>query len=79
VRTTTSISTERSVQHHLQSCVSIIHKQTVISEKQYKSYAQLQQQQHPFNGPLSGTTWVSRYQKAKINLDFTEARDSGWQ
>jgi len=25
---------------------------------------------------LSGTTRVSRYQKGKINLDFTEARDS---
>ena len=23
--------------------------------------------------------WVSRYQKRKINLDFTEARDSEWQ
>ena len=32
---------------------------------------------HPLNGPLSGTTWVSRYQKGKTNLDFTEARDSG--
>ena len=32
---------------------------------------------HPFNGPLSGTTRVSRYQKGKTNLDFTEARDSG--
>jgi len=31
---------------------------------------------HPFNGPLSGTTQVSRYQKGKTNLDFTEARDS---
>jgi len=31
---------------------------------------------HPFNGPLSGTTWVSQYQKGKTNLDFTEARDS---
>jgi len=28
-----------------------------------------------FNGPLSGTTQVSRYQKGKTNLDFTEARD----
>ena len=28
----------------------------------------------PFNGPLSGTTQVSRY-----DLDFTEARDSEWQ
>jgi len=34
---------------------------------------------HPFNGPLSGTIRVSQYQKGKINLDFTEARDSEWQ
>ena len=33
----------------------------------------------PFNGPFSGTTRVSRYQKGKTNLDFTEARDSEWQ
>jgi len=33
----------------------------------------------PFNGPLSVTTWVSRYQKGKTDLDFTEARDSEWQ
>jgi len=32
---------------------------------------------HPFNRHLSGTTWVSRYQKGKTNLHFTEARDSG--
>ena len=31
---------------------------------------------HTFNGPLSGTTQVSRYQKGKTNVDFTEARDS---
>jgi len=34
---------------------------------------------HPFNGPFSGTTRVSWYQKGKTNLDFTEARDSKWQ
>ena len=34
---------------------------------------------HLFNGPLSGTTRVSRYQKGKTNLDFTESRDSEWQ
>ena len=34
---------------------------------------------HPFNGPLSMTTRVSRYQKGKTNLDFTGARDSEWQ
>jgi len=32
----------------------------------------------PFNGPFSGTTRVSRYQKRKTNLDFTGARDSEW-
>jgi len=31
---------------------------------------------HPFNGPFSGTTQVSQYQRGKTNLDFTEARDS---
>jgi len=30
------------------------------------------QQQHPFNGPMSGTTRVSRYQKGKTNLDLLE-------
>ena len=34
---------------------------------------------HPFNCPLSMTTRVSRYQKGKTNLDFTESRDSEWQ
>jgi len=34
---------------------------------------------HRFNGPLSETTRVRRYQKGKTNLDFTEARDSEWQ
>jgi len=37
---------------------------------------------HPFNGPFSETTRrtrVSRYQKGRTNLDFTEARDSEWQ
>ena len=28
---------------------------------------------------MSGTTWVSQYQKGKTNLYFTEARDSEWQ
>ena len=33
----------------------------------------------PFNGLFSRTTWVSRYQIGKTNLDFTGARDSEWQ
>ena len=32
-----------------------------------------------FNGPFSGNTQVSQYQKGKTNLDFTEARDSEWR
>ena len=34
---------------------------------------------HPFNSHLSRTTQVSRYQKGKTYLDFTEARDCEWQ
>ena len=33
----------------------------------------------PFNGPLSGTTRVSQYQKDKTNMDSTEARHREWQ
>jgi len=29
---------------------------------------------HTFSGPLTGTTRVSRHQKGKTNLDFTEAK-----
>ena len=36
------------------------------------------QQQQPFNGLFSRTTWVSRYQIGKTNVDFTEARDNEW-
>ena len=32
---------------------------------------------HPFNGPLPGTNRLSRYQKGKTNLDFSESKDSG--
>ena len=34
---------------------------------------------HKFNGPFSGTTQVSQYQKGKTNVNFNEARDSEWQ
>ena len=36
-------------------------------------------QPHPLNDPLFWTARVSRYQKGKTGLDFTEARDSEWQ
>jgi len=32
-----------------------------------------------FNSPMYRTTWASRYQKGRTNLDFTEARDNEWQ
>ena len=37
---------------------------------------------HLFNGLLSRTTWVSRYQKGKTSMDLNQARDDGvweWQ
>jgi len=43
------------------------------------NYTHTHARTHTFNGPLSGTTWLSRYQEGKTNLDFTEARDSEWQ
>jgi len=45
----------------------------------FTAIIQINTHTHPFNGPFSGTTRVSRYQKGKTNLDFTEARDSEWQ
>ena len=57
---------------------------TALTEIRGFSYSDVQQAKsplthtHTFNGPLSETTRVSRYQKGKTNLDFTEARDSEW-
>jgi len=50
----------------------------IVEEEWLFTFA-LHRHTHPFNGPLSGTTQVSWYQKGKTNLDFTEARDSEWQ
>jgi len=50
-----------------------------LGHKKYTILTGTHTHTHPFNGPLSGTTRVSRYQKGKTNLDFTEARDSEWQ
>ena len=47
--------------------------------KCYINRPKVHHETHPLNGPLSGTTQVSRYHKGKTNLDFTEARDSEWQ
>ena len=50
-----------------------------ISWLPWKKWMKNKKAKHTFNGPLSGITRVGRYQKAKTNLDFTEARDSEWQ
>jgi len=57
-----------------QSATKIKRKQQVCKSEHY--YTHTHTHTHPFNGPLSGTTRVSRYQKS---TDFTEARDSEWQ
>ena len=51
----------------------------ILSLPDSKKLAENATHTHPFNGPFSRTTWVSRYQKGKTDLDFTEARDSEWQ
>jgi len=50
-----------------------------ISKARTRTRTRTRTHTHPFNGPFSGTTQVSRYQKGKTNLDFTAARDSEWQ
>jgi len=50
-----------------------------MTSKQQKFCGGFKDSTHPFNGPLSGTTQVSRYQKGKTILDFNEAIDSEWQ
>ena len=63
-------STHQSITHSLTQ--SINHSIT-------RSINQSINHTHTFNGHLSRTTRVGRYQKGKTNLDFTEARDSEWQ
>jgi len=58
---------------HLMLCIAMQPNNTNHSATADQSI--LHTHSHPFNGPFSGTTWVSRYQECKTNLDFTEARD----
>jgi len=50
-----------------------------ISGKRRKPLTHIRSRARVCNGPLSGTTRVSRYQKGRTNLDFTEARNCEWQ
>jgi len=52
---------------------------SVGRQRTYRGTKHTHTHTHTFNGPLSGTTRVSRYQKGKTNLDFIEARESEWQ
>jgi len=58
--------------------LTILNMDEIFSHSDYKKIYMYSTHTHAhaFNGPFSGTTRVSRYQKGKTNLDFTEARDS---
>ena len=61
---------------------NITHKHThthTHARTHARTHAHTHTHTRAFNGPLSGTTQVSRYQKSKTNLDFTGARDNEWQ
>ena len=62
----------------LEASVKWLHLTGEVNKSVMKFSQDLQLLQ-PFNGLFSRTTWVSRYQKGKTNLDFTGARDSEWQ
>ena len=57
----------------------LVEQTTILGKRVDASCQNSHTNTHPFNGPLSGTIRVSRYQKGKTNLEFTEARDSEWQ
>jgi len=50
-------------------CTIKVHKSHKIPQTLLNVWTKIR---HPFNGPLSGTTQVSSYQKGKTNLDLLE-------
>ena len=64
---------------HIAPILRSLHWRKITERIEYKLLSRTHTHTHPFNGPFSGTTQVSRYQKGKTNLDFTAARDSEWQ
>ena len=73
---TTTPRRNGSMQHA--ECVALC-KGRQFSPFQLGSCIRYNTHTHPFSGPFSRTTQVSRYQKSKTNLDSTEARESEWQ
>jgi len=68
---------------HITVAVEVIVEETACFDSkpfllQYQQVIEGHTHTHPFNGPLSGTTWVQKV-KGKTSLDFTEAKDSEWQ
>ena len=68
-----SSSSSSSVAYSAPAAMQITHTTHTHTQTHARKHART------FNGPLSGTTRVSRYQKGETNLDFSEARDSEWQ
>jgi len=63
-----NISSEIVYRYH--SLIIIISEWFTLNNYHWMVLEAIQQQQHPFNGALSRTTRVSRYQKVKTNLDL---------
>jgi len=72
-----SIHLHRSVTHTRTHTHAHTHTHTHARTHTH-THAHTHARTHPFNGHFSGATRVSRYQKGKTNLNFTEARDSEW-
>ena len=64
---------------HCSAAWHLITDRTATAEELLLPTAHTYIHTHPCNGPMSGNTRVSRYQKGKTDLDFTGARDSEWQ
>jgi len=60
-------------------CLSAALQQYLSEKMLFPCYQSCTHTHTFFNGPFSGTTQVSQYQRGKTNLDFTEARDSECQ
>ena len=69
------ITTGSFQSHRWQPTTDSLHSLQHLKEHNKPSHTHT----HLFNNPLSGITPVSRYQKGKINVNFTEAKDSEWQ
>ena len=64
-------------QTHTQK-VRYYHPPPSISTRHTHTHTHTHTLAHTFNGPLSRTTRVNRYQKGETNLHFIETRDSEW-